>query len=73
MAWKAHFVISDEPFTVTEEEEGKGTGDGRFFCLGRGTWKAFLSDSLYFHSETRVEMYEEWEGVKRETVDLHSK
>ena len=37
MAWKAHFVISDEPFTVTEEEEGKGTGDGRFFCLGRGT------------------------------------
>ena len=29
MAWKAHFVISDEPFTVTEEEEGKVSDDAR--------------------------------------------
>ena len=40
MAWKAHFVISDEPFTVTEEEEGKGTGDGRFFLPGEGNVKS---------------------------------
>ena len=29
------------------------------FVSGEGNVKAFLSDSLYFHSETRVEMYEE--------------
>lgn len=34
MAWKAHFVISDELFIVTEEEEEKGTGDGRFCVWG---------------------------------------
>lgn len=52
MAWKAHFVISDELFIVTEEEEEKGTGDGRFCVWGEGSMKAFLSDSC-FHSETR--------------------
>ena len=34
MAWKAQFVISDELFIATEEEEGKGTGDGRFCVWG---------------------------------------
>ena len=70
MAWKAHFVEFQASFYCNRRGRRGKVQVMEDFVSGEENVKAFLSDSLYFHSEMRVKVFEELGGAEKRSSVL---